>query len=193
MSPRLRRCCTALLALLVLTNGCTMSTSSDPEPRGPLVAQDVIRLDLREAPTREEAGFAEGRNSIIFERVGDAIDVEIELPEGVLKLDAFGVVLAGPRGPDGQRSGEGVELVVVNRAVPDVAAVRDALVAEAPLLGLDATEVRDWAERVGGSASNQRAFEGRPSNPGISIETRPSSGGERWTINYSFSFDDAKA
>jgi hypothetical protein len=40
-----------------------MTSSSDPEPRGPLVAQDVVQLDLREPPTRQEAGFAEGRNS----------------------------------------------------------------------------------------------------------------------------------
>lgn len=162
-----------------------MPTPSEPDLRGPLVAQDVLRLDLREAPTREEAGFAEGRNSVVFERVGDALDVELELPDGVLRVDAFGVALSGPLG---EQVGKQVELVVVNRRLPDVAAVRDALVEEAPLLGLDPADVEQWAGQVGGSASTQRVFEGESSGPAISAETRPSSGDDTWTITYTFDF-----
>jgi hypothetical protein len=114
-----------------------MTSSSDPEPRGPLVAHDVMRLDLREPLTREEAGFAEGRNSLILERVGEAIDVEITLPTGVLRTDAFGVSLLGPLGeaPGGRAFDVGL-----NRRLPDIGAVRSELMEEAEVLGLDAAE-----------------------------------------------------
>jgi hypothetical protein len=117
------------LAILLLTSGCLVTSSSAPEPRGPLVAQDVVRLDLREPPTREEAGFAEGRNSLILERVGDAIDVELTLPTGVLKTKAFGVNLLGPLGEaPGGRAFE----VRLNRRLPDIGAAAGDLRASAP-------------------------------------------------------------
>jgi hypothetical protein len=130
------------LAILLLTSGCLVTSSSAPEPRGPLVAQDVVRLDLREPPTREEAGFAEGRNSLILERVGDAIDVELTLPTGVLKTDAFEVRL--------------------NRRLPDIGAVPTELLEEADVLGLEAAEIQAFGDEVGSppSASDNRFLAG---------------------------------
>jgi hypothetical protein len=132
------------LAILLLTSGCLMTNSSDPQRRGPLVAQDVVRLDLRELPTREEAGFAEGRNSLILERVGDAIDVELTLPTGVLKTEAFGVVLAGPVG---ETAADHAAEVVLNRRPPDIDALRSELMEEAEVLGLDAAEIQAVSTR----------------------------------------------
>jgi hypothetical protein len=135
--------------MLLLTSGCLMTSSSDPQPRGPLVAQDVVRLDLREPPTREEAGFAEGRNSLILERVGDAIDVELTLPTGVLKTEAFGVNLLGPLG---ETAGDRADQVGLNRRLPGLDAVQSELLEEAEVLGLDADEIRALTGHVGKSA-----------------------------------------
>ena len=78
--------------------GMHVDDAPEPDVPGPLVAQDVLGLDVRERPTHEEAGFAEGR-SVIFERVREAIDVELELPQWLQRLDAVGVSRSGPAGP----------------------------------------------------------------------------------------------
>jgi hypothetical protein len=176
------------LAILLLTSGCLTTNSSDPEPRGPLVAQDVVRLDLREPPTREEAGFAEGRNSLILERVGDAIDVELTLPTGVLKTDAFGVNLLGPLGDaPGGRAFE----VGLNRRLPDVGAVRTELLEEADVLGLDPADIELFADEVGNppSDTDNRVLTGtHPQPPEASVEVRYSNAGGGWVLSYSFIF-----
>jgi hypothetical protein len=179
------------LAILLLTSGCLMTSSSDPQPRGPLVAQDVVRLDLREPPTREEAGFAEGRNSLILERVGDAIDVELTLPTGVLKTEAFGVVLAGPVG---ETAGDHAVEVVLNRRLPDLDTVQRELMEEAEVLGLDAAEIRAFVDQVGTppSASDDRVLTGRsPQGPAIYVEARYDEDEQDWGLNYSFTFPGA--
>jgi hypothetical protein len=154
-----------------------MTSSPDPVPRGPLVAQDVVRLDLREPPTREEAGFAEGRNSLILERVGDAIDVEITLPTGVLKTEAFAVNLLGPLGdaPGGRAFQVGL-----NRRLPDLDAVRTELLEEAEVLGLDAAEIQAFVDQVGTppTASDNRFLAGTHTQPPeTSVEVRYSNAG----------------
>jgi hypothetical protein len=165
-----------------------MTSSSDLQPRGPLVAQDVVRLDLREPPTREEAGFAEGRNSLILERVGDAIDVEITLPGGVLKTEAFGVNLLGPLGEaPGGRAFE----VGLNRRLPDVGTVRTELLEEADVLGLDPADIQLFADEVGNPPSDidNRVLAGtHPQPPEIPVEVRYSNAGGGWVLNYSFIF-----
>lgn len=190
-----RRLAATLTALLLLT-GCTMTTPSDPDPdselRGPLVAQDVVRLDLRDPPTREEAGFAVGRNSLILERVGDSIDVEITLPTGVLRTDAFGVVLSGPLGLGPDDRADRALLVILNRRLPDVDAVRSELLEEADVLGLDPADIEAFADQVGNppSRSDNRVLSATsPRSPEVSVEARHSSSGD-WTLNYSFSFPD---
>jgi hypothetical protein len=191
VTRRLTRRLAVTLTALLLTTGCLMTSSSDPEPRGPLVAQDVVRLDLREPPTREEAGFAEGRNSLLLERVGDAIDVEITLPTGVLKTDAFGIVLAGPTG---ETAGDYAVEVVLNRRLPDLDAVRTELLEEAEVLGLDAAEIRGFVEQVGTppSASDNRVLTSKsPQEPAIYVEARYDETEQDWGVNYSFSFRDA--
>jgi hypothetical protein len=185
-----RRLAMTLTALL-LTTGCLMTSSSDPEPRGPLVAQDIVRLDLREPPTREEAGFAEGRNSLILERVGEAIDVEITLPTGVLKTDAFGVVLAGPVG---ETAAQHAVEVVLNRRLPDLDAVQSELMEEAEVLGLDAAEIQAFVDEVGTppSASDNRVLTGKsPQEPVIYVEARYDDDEQDWGLNYSFTFPGA--
>lgn len=183
----MRRAVTGLLVLL-LTAGCTV-TAQDDAPRGPLVAEDVVRLDLRDAPTREEAGFAEGRDSLVLERVGDAIDTEVVLPGGTLRLDAFGVVLSGA---PGERAVERVGLVVLNRRLPGRSAVAEALAAEAELLGLDRAAVERWADEPAAADEPQRVFEGpQDAVPAVSAEARPSSSDDSWTINYVFAFPGA--
>jgi hypothetical protein len=165
-----------------------MTSSSDPEARGPLVAQDVVRLDLREPPTREEAGFAEGRNSLILERVGDAIDVELTLPTGVLKTEAFGV---NPLGPLGETAGDRADRIGLNRRLPDVGAVRTELLEEADVLGLDTHEIREFAVQVDNpNVRGNRVLTGNTAQPpAIEVDVRHSGGGG-WVLNYSFSFRD---
>jgi hypothetical protein len=181
------------MTTLLLTTGCFMTSSSDPDAglRGPLVAQDVVRLDLREAPTREEAGFAEGRNSLTIQRVGDAIDVEVVLPTGVLKTDAFQVNLLGP---PGEAAGDRATRVVLNRRLPDLAAVQSELQEEAEVLGLDPGEVDAFAEQVSSppSVADNRVLTGKGTGlPEIYVEARYDETEQDWGVNYSFSFRDA--
>ena len=182
----------ALLALLL--TGCTMTSSSDPSPspaaRGPLVAEDVVRLDLREPPTREEAGFADGRDSLVLERVGEAIDVEITLPSGVLKTEAFGVVLSGL---PGQTQTDAARMVVLNRRLADIDAVRSELLEEADVLGLDPAAIQSFAEQVGDppSDTDNRVLNADPARlPQAYVEVRHSSA-EGWVLTYSFTFPDS--
>lgn len=181
---------TALLALM-LTTGCTMTSSSDPQTRGPLVAEDVVRLDLRDPPTREEAGFADGRNSLILERVGEAIDVEIVLPDDrVLRTDAFGVNLAGPLG---ETEGDRAVTILLNRRLPDLQAVETELLEEADALALDRTAISAFVDQVGSppSASDNRVLTASPSQPPETVvEVRYSAAEGDWVLGYSFTFPD---
>lgn len=188
MRPAPGRVWNTMIALL-LTTGCTMTGSSDPELRGPLVAEDVVRLDLREPPTREEAGFAEGRDSLIIERVGEAIDVEIVLPAGVLRTEAFGVVLSGS---PAQTTVEHARLVVLNRRLPDLEAVQAELLEEADVLALDPREIQEFVGQVGNppTHSDRRVLIGSPATPPeIDVEVRYGSGGD-WILNYNLTFPD---
>ena len=182
------------LAALLLTTGCTLDQAREVQPRGPLVAEDVIRLDLRQPPTREQAGFAEGRNSVIFERVGPSIDVEVTLPGGLLRTDAFGVVLAGPL----SGSGDQAVKVVLNRRLPDLAAVQRELLEEAPALGLDPAEIQAFVDDIrptpaGGSQGGLTAA--GTQQPASAVEVFFSKGlsagdAVSWVINYLFDFPD---
>lgn len=196
MSPAPTRLLTRLLTAVtaLLLTGCTMTSSSEPPPspalRGPLVAEDVVRLDLRDPPNREEAGFAEGRDSLILERVGESIDVEISLPAGVLRTDAFGVVLSGAPGETGSAVARSV---VLNRRLPDIEAVQNELLEEADVLGLDPKAIQAFVDQVGDSPSDSdnRVLTGRPGQPpATDVEVRYSNAGEGWVLNYSFTFPD---
>lgn len=190
------RLSTTVIALL-LTTGCTMTSSSDsdPELRGPLVAEDVVRLDLRDPPTREEAGFAEGRNSLVIERVGEAIDVEIVLPDDrLLRTEAFGVDLSGPLGLRPGESADHLHRVLLNRRLPDLDAVSAALMEEADALALDPKDIQDFVEQVGNppSDNDSRVLVGAPAAPpAIDVEVRYGSGGD-WILSYSFTFPDGQ-
>lgn len=172
-----------------------MNQAREFQPRGPLVAEDVIRLDLRQPPTREQAGFAEGRRSVIFERVGPSIDVEITLPGGLLRTDAFGVVLSEP--PGGSADGR-ARTIVLNRRLPDLAAVQRELLEEAPVLGLDPANIQAFVDDVrptprGGSLGGLTAVQAQP--PETYVEVFYSKGlsvgdVDSWVINYSFTFVD---
>lgn len=158
---------------------------------GPLAAEDVVRLDLREAPTRQEAGFRPGDQDLVLSRVGDAIDVELELPEGTVRLDAFRVNLRG--GPDGQPEPSYAERVLVSVRTGDTESVRDQLSRNAAPLQLDPAEVQDWAAGAPTpDRSGNQLFRSAAVEPLIEVEVR--SGPEQtWTINYSFSFDQPPA
>lgn len=188
------RLSTTVIALL-LTTGCTMTSDPDPGPRGPLVAEDVVRLDLRDPPTRQEAGFAEGRNSLVIERVGDAIDVEIVLPgDRVLRTEAFGVDLSGPLGLRPGESAERLHRVLLNRRLPDLDAVSAELMEEADALALDPKDIQDFVEQVGNppSHTDNRVLVGAPEEPpAIDVEVRYGSDGD-WILSYSFTFPDGR-
>lgn len=168
-----------------------MTSSSDPDTRGPLVAEDVVRLDLREPPTREEAGFAEGRNSLLIERVGDAIDVEVVLPgDRTLKTEAYLVRLFGPLD---QQVGDKAVMIGINRRLPDIAAVREALLEEAEALALDPADIEAFTDRVGESpsASLSQVLTGTaPEPPETVVEAQYSEDTEDWVLAYSFRFPD---
>lgn len=192
MTPAPRRVTTAMIALL-MTTGCTMTSSSEPELRGPLGAEDVVRLDLRDPPTREEAGFAEGRNSLVLERVGEAVDVEILLPGGrVLRTEAFGVDLSGPLGLRPGESADRLHGVLLDRRLPDLDAVSRELMEEADALALDPRDIQAFVDQVGSppSDSDNRVLTASPAAPpAIDVEVRYGSGGD-WILSYSFTFPD---
>jgi hypothetical protein len=81
-----------LLVVAMLTGGCTVTIGSDdddgpttPEPRATgFVEDERATLDLREPPTREELGFAEGRSSALYDRAAgsDGIRVRVLMPDG---------------------------------------------------------------------------------------------------------------
>ena len=144
-----------------------------------------MRLDLREAPTRDEAGFRPGERDLVLSRVGETLDVELRLPGGTLALDAFRVNLGGPLGdPDPSYA----ERVLINVRAGDTAAVRDLLTEQAPLLGLDPEQVQDWAARVATpDRRGNRFFRSAATEPAIEVEVR-SEDAASWTVNYSFMF-----
>lgn len=167
-----------------MTDGNSEPTRG-PGATGPLVGQDVVRLDLREAPTREEAGFRPGERDLILSRVGDAIDVELQLPAGTLTLDAFRVNLGGAVG---EADPSYAEEVLINVRAGDTAAVRDLLAEQAPVLGLDPEQVQDWAEGTPTpDRRGNRFFRSAATEPAIEVEVR-SENAESWTLNYSFMF-----
>jgi len=168
-----------------MTDG-NSETAEGPRAAGPLVVQDVVRLDLRGAPTREEAGFRPGERDLILSRVGEAIDVELQLPAGTLALDAFQVNLGG--GPIGEPDPSYAEEVLVSVRAGDTAAVRDLLSEQAPVLGLDPEQVQDWA--TGAPTPDRRGnlfFRSAATEPAIEVEVR-SENAESWILTYSFFF-----
>ena len=167
-----------------MSGGDPGSTTS-PIGSSPLVAEDVVRLDLREAPTSAEAGLGGGRRDLILSRVGPSIDVELQLRGGTLAVDAFQVNIGGgPVGdPDPQYAGE----VVVNARVADTAAVRELLTGQAAVLGLDPGRVQDWAAtNPTPDRSGNRFFRSPSVEPSIEVEVRSDNDG--WTLNYLFGF-----
>ena len=124
-----------------------------PPPTRGRVFQETQRvvLDLREPPTREEAGLEPGRSALIVEREpGGMLDVSFTLPNGeVLAVPAIGVVLStsSTAPADGP-----VESITVNRAADDLDEARAALIDGAKALGIDTAEVeRYFAGVVPGS------------------------------------------
>jgi len=171
----------SMLAVLLLLTGCTVNDEPDPdEPSGPFVATDVARVDFREPLTREEAGLAPGRDSRIYERSGDAIDVEVQLPGGgVLRTEAFGLVLAGPVGQD---EPERVTELRLNVRRGDTADAAEALAEQASLLGLDPLAVQAWGAAP---TPTDQVFASPPGTFSASVQARRSSGdASTWTLNY---------
>ena len=179
-----------VLTALLLATACTTPTDAEPAPErpGPLVAEDVVRLDLREAPTREEGGFAEGRNSLVLERVGAALDVEVVLPAGTLQTDAFGVVLAGPLDAT---AGDHVATVMLNRRLPDLSALEGELRQEAAVLGLAEADIAAFVDQVGSppSRADGRVLVSSSERPWIDLEARYDETEQDWGLDYAFSFD----
>lgn len=181
-----------MLAAVVLgLTGCVVSIEGgdgpDGSPIGPLVAEDVVRLDLREAPTAQEAGIGPDRPDLILSSVGEAIDTELELPGGRLRLDAFRVNIGG--GPVGEPSPAYAGRIVVNVRGGGTAEVEHMLLDQAAVLGIDPEQVRDWAERFSTPEPYDNTFFEAPipaSGPETSVEVRDSE--QNWTLNYRFSF-----
>lgn len=175
---------TALLAALLLT-GCTVDTDPGPAPLpGPFVSEDVARIDFRAPLTREQAGLAPGRESRIYERTGDALDVEVQLPGGVLRTEAFGLVLAGPAGVEEPEQITDLTLNVRSGSQADVAAT---LRAQAGVLGLDPAAVETWAALP--EPGNRVFTSPETVDPVASVEARRSSTAPgTWTMNYNLNF-----
>lgn len=195
MSKARRAGAAVALAVALSMSGCDGGdVSSDPSGGttggavGPLVAEDVVRLDLRDAPTAEEAGIGPDRPDLILSRVGEAIDTQIELPGGQLSLDAFGVNIGAPIGePAPTYAGE----IVINVRSGDTAEVEQMLLEQAPVLGIDPAQVRQWAERSRTPKPYDKVFFEAPASstgPTISVEVRRDETEDNWTLNYSFSF-----
>ncbi len=189
--------CTAVtLTVVVGLTGCvggdvSNGGSADPtgSPVGPLVAEDVVRLDLREAPTAQEAGIGPDRRDLVLSRVGEAIDTELELPGGRLSLDAFGVSIAG--GPIGEPDPAYAGRIVVNVRSGGTTEVEQLLLDQAAVLGIDPEEVRQWAAQVGTPDRRDSRFFEAPaatSGPEIFVDIRWEESGGNFTLNYSFSF-----
>lgn len=162
-----------------------MDRSPGPSAATANPAADVVRLDLAAPPSRAAAGIDDGRDSLILERVGEALDVTITLPEGeVLRVPAVAVNIFTRPG------GGPVELVVVNRRLEDAAAVRDALLTDAGSLRLAPADVEAWFARAGGAASS-RVLTGSPLGylvPEVSVRQDPGEGAD-YLVNYSFSWE----
>lgn len=129
----------AALAAATALGGCVMRTD-EPATRGEEFQRTQrVALDLREPPTRAEAGIEDGRGSLIVERRGaEPLDVELTLPnDAVLALPAIGVVFSAP--PDDPAGP--VESVTVNRTAASLAEARDMVLGDARALGIDAADV----------------------------------------------------
>lgn len=120
-----------------------------------------VVLDLREPPTREEAGLVDGEATLIVERdPGGMLDVSFSLPnDEVLAVPAIGVVLT--TAPGGEPDGP-VESITVNRAAGDLAEARAALLADADVLELDAAEIDRYFAGVSRGDRVRRVFQARP-------------------------------
>lgn len=138
-----------------------MRTDDQPTTGQRFQESQSVVLDLREPPTREEAGIAEGRNSLVVDRRpgGDPLRTSFTLPDGkVLEVPAVGVILAaapaaGPGAP--------VETLTVNRAAEDLAAAHEAVRADAATLGIDAAEVDAFFGAVRPGTRVQKVFTGQ--------------------------------
>lgn len=149
-----------------------MRTDDPPATNGARFQESQrVELDLREPPTREEAGIADGRGSLLVQRdPGRMLDVTFHLPNGnVLKVPATGVLLA--TGPGADPAGP-VESINVNRPVDDVAAAREAALADAGVLGFDAREVAAFFDGVTAGTAFTRVFERRVGYLHASLDVR---------------------
>lgn len=125
-----------------------------------------VHLDLREPLTRQRAGIAEGRNSVIVEPGPDQIlDVRFLLPEGkTLDVPAIGVVFSSPPGQITAPPEVQPEKIVVNRVEPNLAQTESALRRAAEKFGFDPEPMQRFiraarqAQGPGGLPQVTRAF-----------------------------------
>lgn len=141
----------ALLAIVVLIGGCTVSTSSRrDENRTDLyravLAEDRLSLDLSDGLTRAEAGVAPGDATVSFTHDGGQplIDTTLVLsPEVTLQREVSLVAISGDSVTDREAAPTSVELV---RSFDGVEAGRAELQRAATDLGIPSEEVDEWAE-----------------------------------------------
>ncbi len=139
-----------VVALTLLTGACTVVPSERRDAGR--ISQDrfqeagAVRYDLTTPPANaQELGVGADQTSAAFNRQGGPYwDYEILLPEGrVFRTKGFGHVVNVDPNPLGR-----ADSVLTNSRLTDLAAAQAELEAAAPVLGLDLTQIRDWATRA---------------------------------------------
>lgn len=138
----------AVLAMAMLTGACTVQTDPAGASRQAQFERDKkVRYDLSTQPRgAQRLGVKPGQTSGAFEPDGrDDWTYEITLPGGRLfRTRGFGHrVIVDPDQPGFPYNG-----VLVNSLVPDIDAAEQDMLAAAPVLGLDAQRITQWATQA---------------------------------------------
>ncbi len=185
------------LVLTLLTGACTVARSDRPDTAS---SQDgfqeagAVRYDLSSPPaTAQELGVRPGRTSGAFNRKGGPFwAYELVLPEGrVFRTQGVGHVVSIDPAPYAL-----ADKVLINSRAADIDAAQAELEAAAPVLGLDAEEVRQWAGRAAAVpltttfSTESRVFLGTlPGYLAVDVEVRRDRLDEAVVINWAFTWD----
>lgn len=187
----------ALAALLTLTGGCSVSTSSprdDDRASTPASRDDErVLLDLSDGLTREEAGIAPGEATASWSHPGGrTVDATVVLGPGVaVRRDATLVAVSGDSVVDPEAEPTSVELI---RRVDGVDEARDELERAVDEVGIPADEVADWADQASAAVAaddpvsyQTRVFRGTDVDGiGVEVEAALAVDGPRVSVRYVF-------
>lgn len=145
----------AALAVALL-GGCTVSfdAGADDRATGTILRDDHATIDLRHRPTREEWGFAPGRNHQAYQAgtttPADTIATTVTLPTGTLQIPAF-VVEASSGSTVTHTSPDPLppKEILVQRRFPTPEQALRSLRNDAPALGFSRQDTDALLARVG--------------------------------------------